>query len=92
VVLSPPAVPEDRITGLRFSADDDAALAASLLRLFGTPEPIRRAIGTRGRKWVLDHFNPATVAEQTLRPYAQVRAPVARGGKNVARKPVYPPN
>ena len=92
VVLSPPAVPEDRITGLRFSADDDAALAASLLRLFAMPEPIRRAIGTRGRKWVLDHFNPATVAEQTLRLYAQVLAPVARGGENAARKPVYPPN
>jgi len=69
VVLSPPAVPHDRITGLRFAADDGDALAAALLRLFAMPEPIRRAIGARGRKWVLEHFNPQTVAEQTLGLY-----------------------
>ena len=57
VVLTPPAVPEDRITGLRFPAGDDAALAATLLRLFAMPEPTRRAMGARGRDWVLGHFN-----------------------------------
>ncbi|MBV9261673.1 MAG: glycosyltransferase [Pseudolabrys sp.] len=72
VVLSPPVVPQDRITGLRFAADDDAALAGALLRFFAMPEPIQRAIGQRGRKWVLEHFNPQTVAEQVLRLYAQV--------------------
>ena len=41
VVLTPPAVPESRITGLRFPAGDDAALAAALLRLFSMPEPMR---------------------------------------------------
>ena len=74
VVLSPPAVPQDRITGLRFAADDDAALSGALLRLFAMPEPIRRAIGLRGRKWVLEHFNAQTVAEQTLRLYDRATA------------------
>ena len=34
VVLTPPAVPESRITGLRFPAGDDAALAAALCGCF----------------------------------------------------------
>jgi glycosyltransferase involved in cell wall biosynthesis len=71
VVLTPPAVPESRITGLRFPASDDAALAATLLRLFSMPEPTRRAMGVRGREWVLGHFDGPTVAAQTLRLYAQ---------------------
>jgi len=88
VVLAPPAVPENRVTGLRFHADDDAALAAALLRLFSLPEPIRRAMGTRGRDWVLDHFNAPAVAEQTLRLYGDITgretapAPVARLQQN----------
>ncbi len=69
VVLSPPAVPESRITGLRFPAGDDAALAATLLRLFSMPEPTRRAMGARGRAWVLDHFDGDTVAAQALQVY-----------------------
>ncbi len=72
VVLTPPAVPESRITGLRFHAGDDAALAATLLRLFALPEPARRTMGARGRDWVLDHFNAGTVAEQTLRLYGEI--------------------
>ena len=72
IVLTPPAVPENRITGLRFHAGDDAALAAALLRLFSLPEPIRRAMGTRGRDWVLGHFNAPAVAEQTLRLYGEI--------------------
>ncbi len=72
VVLAPPTVPEDRMTGLRFAADDDAALAAALLRLFSMPEPARRAIGARGRDWVFGHFNAPAIAEQTLALYARV--------------------
>ena len=72
VVLTPPAVPESRITGLRFHAGDDAALAATLLRLFALPELARRTMGARGRDWVLDHFNAGTVAEQTLRLYGEI--------------------
>jgi glycosyltransferase involved in cell wall biosynthesis len=71
-VLTPPAVPENRTTGLRFHSGDDAALAAALLRLFSLPEPIRRAMGARGRDWVLGHFEASAVAEQTLRFYGEI--------------------
>lgn len=74
VVLTPPAVPEGRITGLRFHAGDDAALTGTLLRVFSMPEPTRATIGQRGRDWVLGHFNASTVAEQTLHLYADVIA------------------
>jgi glycosyltransferase involved in cell wall biosynthesis len=69
VVLTPPAVPESRITGLRVQAGDDAALAAALLRLFSMPEPVRDTIGLRGREWVLGHFNADGVAKQILALY-----------------------
>ncbi len=59
VVLSPPMVSEDRMTGLRFSAGDDAALAAALVRLFSMPAEQQRAIGQRGRDWVTGAFQPA---------------------------------
>jgi glycosyltransferase involved in cell wall biosynthesis len=72
VVLTPPAVPEGRITGLRFQSGDDSGLTAALLRLFAMPEPTRRAIGLRGRDWVLGHFNAPAVAEQTLRLYGEL--------------------
>ena len=72
VVLTAPTVPESRATGLRVQSGDDAALAAALLRLFSLSEPARAAIGLRGRDWVLDHFNAAGVAEQTLRLYGEL--------------------
>ena len=72
VVLTPPTVPESRITGLRFQAGDDAALAAALLRLFAMPEAVRATIGARGRDWVLGHFNADDVAEQTLALYSEI--------------------
>ena len=74
VVLAPPAVSEDRMTGLRMPAGDDAALAAALVRLFAASDTERCAIGARGRAWVTTQFNPATVAEQTLALYAAVAA------------------
>lgn len=70
VVLAPPAVPDERITGLRFSAGDDGALAAALIRLFSLPDSARQAIGIRGREWVTGHFSPTTVAELTLNAYS----------------------
>jgi hypothetical protein len=33
------------------------------------PEPTRRAMGARGRAWVLDHFDSETVAAQALQVY-----------------------
>ena len=72
VVLAPPAVPEDRMTGLRIPAGSDAPLAAALIRLFSLPETARRAIGARGRAWMAAHFGAPLVAEQTLTLYADV--------------------
>ena len=72
VVLAPPAVPEDRMTGLRFSAGDPNGLAAALVRLFSLPEPVRKAVGSRGREWMMSHFDPGAVAEATLRLYDAV--------------------
>ena len=71
-VLAPPAVAEDRMTGLRFSSGDAAALAAALIRLFSLPESARAAIGARGRAWVVTNFNAPAVAEPMLRLYAEV--------------------
>lgn len=72
VVLTAPAVPEGRVTGLRFASGDDAALASTLLRLFFLPEPARNAMGRRGRDWVLGHFDGEGVAAQTLRLYSEI--------------------
>jgi glycosyltransferase involved in cell wall biosynthesis len=73
-VLAPPAVAEDRMTGLRFSAGDSVALASALVRLFSLPPATRAAIGARGRAWVLANFNAEAAAEPTLRLYEQVTA------------------
>ena len=72
IVQAPPAVPEERMTGLRFAAGDDEALAGALIRLLSMPEAARRAIGRRGREWVASHCAPATVASQMLAVYASV--------------------
>jgi glycosyltransferase involved in cell wall biosynthesis len=80
VVLTLPAVPDNRITGLRFTTGDDAALAAALLRLFSMPEPTRRAIGARGRDWVLGHFNATAIADQTLKLYGEIAGRSHRAG------------
>lgn len=69
-VLAPPAVPEDRMTGLRFSAGDDGALAAALIRLFSMPQAQQAAIGVRGRQWVVGHFNQPAVTDLTLELYS----------------------
>jgi glycosyltransferase involved in cell wall biosynthesis len=74
IVLAPPAVPEDRMTGLRFAAGDADALAAGLVRLMSMPDAARRAIGRRAREWVVTHCAPATVERQTLAVYAAVTA------------------
>lgn len=78
LMLAPPAINEDRMTGLRFPAGDIEALTAALTRLLQLSEPERRAIGGRGRAWVSGLSAPAAVAEQTLRLYMELvraRAP-----------------
>ena len=74
---APPAVPDDRMTGLRIAADDPGELAAALVRLLSLPESARRAIGARGRAWVTQRFAPAAAAEPLLRLYAEVAGPTA---------------
>ena len=72
VVLAPPAVAEERMTGLRVPADDEAALAAALIRLFSLSDSARSGIGARGRAWMKDHFDAASVARATLALYADI--------------------
>jgi glycosyltransferase involved in cell wall biosynthesis len=72
VVLAPPAVASERITGLRFATGDDAALAAVLIRLFAMSETERNAIGERGRTWMLRHFAAETTAKMVLKLYADL--------------------
>ena len=71
-VLAPPAVAEDRMTGLRIPAGDPAELAAALVRLLSLPDSTRWAIGARGRAWVTAHFDAAAAAAAMLRLYADV--------------------
>ena len=72
VVLAPPAVPEERMTGLRVPAGDEAALGAALIRLFSLSDTARAAIGSRGRAWVAEHFDPPEIAHAMLAIYADV--------------------
>ena len=75
LVLAPPLVPEDRMTGLRFSAGDDAALAAALIRLFSMPPSQQHAMGLRARSWVAGHFDRPAVTDLTLRLYSGLARP-----------------
>jgi glycosyltransferase involved in cell wall biosynthesis len=75
VVLAPPTVPEERMTGLRVPSDDDTALAAALIRLFSLSDTTRSAIGRRGREWVAGHFDAASIERATLALYADVARP-----------------
>ena len=80
VVLTPPAVPESRITGLRFHAGDDAALAATLLRLFSHARAGPPRHGRARPRLGARPFRRGRVAEQTLRLYDEIagRAKSAR--------------
>jgi glycosyltransferase involved in cell wall biosynthesis len=71
-VLAPPAVSEDRMTGLRFSTGDAVALAAALVRVFSLAPGARAAMGARGRAWVLTNFDAAAAAEPTLALYDEI--------------------
>ena len=70
-VLAPPAVSEERMTGLRVPAGDEATLAAALIRLFSLTEAQRAAIGARGRGWIAAQFDPEAVARAILAIYAE---------------------
>jgi glycosyltransferase involved in cell wall biosynthesis len=79
LVLAPPAVPEDRMTGLRFPAGDAAALAAMTVRLFSMSDGERAAMGARGRVWVTGNFDPESVSAQMLALYGDLTADRAPG-------------
>lgn len=79
-VLAPPAASEERMTGLRFPAGDDAALAAALIRFFAYPDDARERMGRRAREWVRTQFDRAAAAEQTLAVYALLAAPAPDQG------------
>ena len=72
IVLSPPSVSEERMTGLRFTSGDDAALATALIKVLGLPDTTRRAIGARGRNWVLAHHDAEALADRTLQLYVDL--------------------
>jgi glycosyltransferase involved in cell wall biosynthesis len=74
-VLGPPAVAEDRMTGLRFASGNDAELAAALIKLLSATEVARRAIGRRGREHVAARYSGAATMTQVLAVYAEVVRP-----------------
>jgi glycosyltransferase involved in cell wall biosynthesis len=75
VVLAPPAVAEDRITGLRFPSGDDGELAAALIKLLSAPESTRSAMGRRGRERAITQFADSSLATQLLEIYAEIARP-----------------
>src|SRR5262249_5912989 len=51
IVQAPPAVPGERVTGLRFAAGGDGGLAPAPGRLLSMAGAARRASGRRGGAW-----------------------------------------
>lgn len=72
IVLAPPAVAEDRMTGLSFRSGDDRELAAALIRLLSAPESTRLAIGRRGRERAIARFAAEDTTTQMLAIYTEL--------------------
>jgi glycosyltransferase involved in cell wall biosynthesis len=72
IVLAPPAVTEDRMTGLTFQSGDDGELAAALIRLLSAPERTRLAVGRRGRERAVAQFATEDTATQMLALYSEI--------------------
>ena len=72
IVLAPPAVAEDRMTGLSFRSGDDGELAAALIRLLSAPESTRVAVGRRGRERAVTQFATEDAATQMLTLYSDL--------------------
>jgi glycosyltransferase involved in cell wall biosynthesis len=77
IVLAPPAVAEERMTGLTFKSGDDRELAAALIRLLSAPESVRAAIGRRGRERAITQFASEQGAAQMLALYGELACPRA---------------
>jgi glycosyltransferase involved in cell wall biosynthesis len=76
-VLAPPAVAEDRMTGLTFRSGDHRELAAAMIRLLSAPESTRLAVGRRGRERALAQFATEDAATQMLALYVELARPRA---------------
>jgi len=72
IVLAPPGVAEDRMTGLRFPSGDDGELAAALTKLLSAPESTRLAVGRRGRERAITQFADTAASTQLLEVYAEI--------------------
>jgi len=72
IVLAPPAVAEDRMTGLSFRSGHDSELAAALIRLLSAPESTRMAIGRRGRERAIARFGTEDATTQMLALYTEL--------------------
>jgi len=75
VVLAPPAVAEDRITGLRFPSADEGELAAAVIKLLSASENVRLAIGRRSREHAIRQFSTSDTQGLLLGLYAEVARP-----------------
>jgi glycosyltransferase involved in cell wall biosynthesis len=63
--------------GLAFEPEDDAGLAAAAVRLAGDPAECRR-LGANGRRFVLEHYDRRTLAQDYLAILERVRASCGR--------------
>jgi len=72
IVWAPPAVAEDRMTGLSFRSGDDGELAAALIRLLSAPESTRLSVGRRGRDRAVARFATADAAVRMLALYTEL--------------------
>ncbi len=87
VLWAPPAVPEDRATGLLYPAGNAAELAQALFKLFAMGAPARKAMGARGRAFVTSRFPRQAFTDRILSIYAEVAAARGRPISGVRRDP-----
>jgi len=72
IVLAPPRVPEDARTGWLVDPSDPIELARAIAAALALDNPIRDALGERGRRLAEVRFSPPRVAAAALEVYASV--------------------
>jgi glycosyltransferase involved in cell wall biosynthesis len=75
ILLAPPVVTEDRMTGLRFPSGNEGELAGALIKLLSAPDSVRRAMGRRGRERVAAQCAGAAAMAQILAVYMEIARP-----------------
>lgn len=75
ILLAPPMVTEDRMTGLRFRSGNEGELAGALIKLLSSPDNVRHAMGRRGRERVAAQCADATTVAQILAVYTEIARP-----------------